>query len=134
MKMISCAQTLRVAALAASMSAAALPAAAKDIVAFIDQEMAQANPTYFLILHNKQGWALNTIDTIKARLGAKNFKYDFQTYNDGDRPKDIARPFNWQTYGAVFCFGQHLECELVRSQALAKGFEGDFFDGDLEKR
>ncbi|BAV52981.1 Uncharacterized protein MLTONO_p0511 (plasmid) [Mesorhizobium loti] len=132
--MISCAQTLRVAALAASLSVFAFPSAAKDIVAFIDQEMAQANPTYFLILHNKQGWAENTIDTMKARLGAKNFKYDYQTYNDGDRPKDIARPFTWQNYGAVFCFGQNLECELVRSQALAKGFEGDFFNGGLEKR
>ncbi|AMY00676.1 hypothetical protein AB0V79_27330 [Mesorhizobium ciceri] len=131
--MISRAQTLRIAALAASILATALPAAATDIVAFIDHEMAQANPGSILILHNKQGWTANTIDTIRARLDAKKFKYAYQTYNDGDRPKDIARPFNWPDYGAVFCFGQN-ECELVRGQALAKGFEGDFFNAYLEKR
>lgn len=131
--MISCAQTLGIAAVAASLLAVA-PASAKDIIGFIDQEMAQATPKHFLILHNKQGWASNTIDTMRARLGAKTFVYDYQTYNDGDRPKDIARPFNWSDYGAVFCFGQHLDCELVRSQALQKGFEGDYFDADLSKR
>ncbi|WP_143748916.1 hypothetical protein [Mesorhizobium sophorae] len=134
MNRISCARTLRITALAASLTAAVLPAAAKDIVGFIDQEMAQATPKHFLILHNKQGWTANTIDTMRARLDAKAFKYDFQTYNDGDRPKDIARPFNWPDYGAVFCFGEHLDCELVRSQALQKGFEGDYFDAGLDKR
>ncbi len=127
------ARVLRTAALSVGLLAVVAPAAAKDIVGFIDQEMAKADKRHFLILHNKQGWTRNTIDTIKARLEAKSFPYAYQTYNDGDRPKDIARPFDFTKYSAVFCFGQ-IECEFVRAQALEKGFEGDYFDANLEKR
>ncbi|MBM2716207.1 hypothetical protein JQK88_34630 [Mesorhizobium caraganae] len=134
MIMHSCARNLRALAFAATLSVWALPSSAKDIVAFVDQVTAKANPSQALILHNKETWASNLIDTIVARLNAKNFKYDLQGYNQGDRPRDIARPFSWPSYGAVFCMGQAMDCDQVKAQAEAKGFEGDFYNAMLEKR
>lgn len=132
--MISCALTLRAAAVAASLSVLALPSAAKDIVGFVDQVTKQANPSQILILHNKEAWANNTIDTITGQLKAKNFKFDFQGYNQGDRPRDIARSINWPNYGAVICMGQGMDCDWIKAQAEGKGFEGDFYNAMLEKR
>lgn len=131
--MISCAR-IRVAALAASLSVLAFPSAAKDIVGFVDQVTAKTNPSPILILHNKEGWFSNMIDTIRARLDAKNYKYDLTSYNQGDRPRDIARPYNWPSYGAVFCFGQNMDCDWIKAQADGKGFEGDFYNATLDKR
>ncbi|BCG83437.1 hypothetical protein MesoLj113b_69790 (plasmid) [Mesorhizobium sp. 113-3-3] len=76
--MISCALTLRLAAVAASLLVSALPSAAKDIVGFVDQVTKQANPSLILILLNKETWTSNTIDTITGQLNAKKFKFDLQ--------------------------------------------------------
>lgn len=134
MNMISCARTLRLATLTASLAVFALPSAAKDIVGFVDQVAKQANPSVILILHNKEAWTNNIIDTITGQLNAKKFKFDFQTYNQGDRPRDIARALNWPGYGAVFCMGQAMDCDWIKAQAEGKGFEGDFYNANLEKR
>ncbi|MES0122162.1 hypothetical protein NKL05_08520 [Mesorhizobium sp. C420B] len=134
MKIRSCVQILGAVALAASLSMVAQPAAARDIVGFVGQVTKQANPSLILILHNKEAWTSNIIDTMTAVLIARNFKYDFHGYNQGDRPRDIARTFNWPTYGAVFCMGQPMDCDLIKLQAEAKGFEGDFYNHMLEKR
>ncbi|TIX62625.1 MAG: hypothetical protein E5V30_32350 [Mesorhizobium sp.] len=129
-----CVQILGAVALAANLSMVAQPSAAKDIVGFVDQVTQQANPSLILIIHNKETWATNIIDTITTELKAKRFKYDFQGYNQGDRPRDIARPFNWPTCGAVFCMGQGMDCDQIKAQAVGKGFEGDFYNYMLEKR
>jgi len=121
-------------ALAASLSVIAQPSIAKDIVGFVDQVAEEANPSQVLIIHDKEGFFTNIIDTMTAAMKARNFKYDFQTYNQGDRPRDIARGLNWPTYGAVLCMGQGAECDQIKAQAAAKGFEGDFYDYMLEKR
>jgi hypothetical protein len=134
MKVISRARILTALGIAASLSMAAYPCFAKDIVGFTDQVAKQANPSTLLILHNKEAWTNNTIDTITARLAVDKFKYDIQGYNQGDRVKDIARGINWQGYGAVICMGQNMDCDWIKSQAEQKGFEGSFYNAFLEKR
>lgn len=134
MKTHPCASNLRLLAITAGLTLMAWPSAAKDIVAFADQVATQANPGHVLILHNKETWSANIVDTLVARFQAKSFKYDLTGYNQGDRPRDIARPYDWPGFGAVFCFGQYADCDQIKAQAVSKGFEGDFYGPLLEKR
>ncbi|MDX8437114.1 hypothetical protein RFN25_27175 [Mesorhizobium abyssinicae] len=134
MKVISCARNLSALALAAALSMTTYPSAAKDIVGFVDQVTKQANPGLILILHNREAWTSNIVDTIAGQLNVKKFKFDLTTYNQGDRPHDIARPFNWPTYGAVICMGQNVDCDWIKAEADQKGFEGDFYNAYLAKR